>query len=53
MQGARVVDQLDMSASSDPCFTPSQHFPAHLIEDRLRQMHDILTDYIADNAVEE
>ena len=53
MQGAKVVDQLDISGSSDPFFTQSQRLPAQLIEDRLRQMHYILTDYITENAAEE
>ena len=52
VQGAKIVDQLDLSSSCNPYFCQSQHLPMAVV-DKLKQMHEFLTDYMRHTTIEQ
>ncbi|DBA91718.1 TPA: hypothetical protein ACH3X1_003314 [Trebouxia sp. C0004] len=51
-KGAKVVDQLDMSSSCNPSCSQSQHLLMTTV-DKLKQMHEFLTDYMRHTTIEQ
>jgi len=52
VQGAKIVDQLDMSSSCNPYFSQSQHLPKAML-DKLEHMHEFITDYMRHTTIEQ